>query len=93
MKGAAQTRGLLITLERLVARGGRRGMERAAKRGKGNQGQAVHKKQSGAGASKMGSLQRLREAADSMGWSVEENLTRTGGARVRVRARALSAAS
>ena len=73
--------------------GGRRGMERAAKRGKGNQGQAVHKKQSGAGASKMGSLQRLREAADSMGWSVEENLTRTGGARARARALSLSQGS
>ena len=68
-------------------------MERAAKRGKGNQGQAVHKKQSGAGASKMGSLQRLREAADSMGWSVEENLTRTGGTRARALSLSLSAAS
>jgi hypothetical protein len=28
---------------------------------------------------KMGSLQRLREAADSMGWSVGETLTRVGG--------------
>eukprot|EP00802_Teleaulax_amphioxeia_P004312 Tamp_04316.p1 GENE.Tamp_04316~~Tamp_04316.p1 ORF type:complete len:289 (+),score=50.02 Tamp_04316:564-1430(+) len=57
-------------------------MERAAKRGKGNQGQAVPracKKQAGGGGSKMGSLQRLREAADSMGWSVGETLTRTGG--------------
>lgn len=27
----------------------------------------------------MGSLQRLREAADSMGWSVGETLTRVGG--------------
>jgi hypothetical protein len=68
-------------------------MERAAKRGKGNQGQAVHKKQSGAAASKMGSLQRLREAADSMGWSVEENLTRTGGTRARALSLSLSAAS
>ena len=54
-------------------------MERAAKRGKGNQGQAVHKKQAGGGGGKMGSLQRLREAADCMGWSVGETLTRTGG--------------
>ena len=27
----------------------------------------------------MGSLQKLREAADAMGWSVEEVLTRVGG--------------
>jgi len=53
-------------------------MERAAKRGRGNQGQPLHKPQL-PGSPKMGSLQKLREAADAMGWSVGETLTRVGG--------------
>ena len=55
---------------------GRR-MERPRKRGKGNHGQQIPKAR--AASNNMGSLQRLREAADAMGWSVEEILTRVGG--------------
>ena len=50
-------------------------MERPQKRGRGNQGQAISKPR----AANMGSLQKLREAADAMGWSVEEILSRVGG--------------
>jgi len=53
-------------------------IERAAKRGRGNQGQPLHKTQV-PGSPKMGSLQKLREAADAMGWSVDETLTRVSG--------------